>query len=225
MEDLGLVHVYFACLAFGIGYALLMNVLSHLGGGSHDGSGGLDVDGDADPSLGLDGPVHGHLDAHAAPSHPGDDVPPSGLSPFSPMMIATFTTALGSFGLITLGIGRSLSFIPAAITNVISFVLSAALGLVTTSYLSYYLVRLLVTCQSNTQISNRNLIGVEAEVILDIPPGGIGEVAYILGGGRQTNRAKALEPTASFGKGATVEIVNINENIFYVRAVEVQDLR
>ncbi len=215
MGELGLVHFYGGCLFLGVGYVVLLNLLGQLGA-DHD----TDTSMDGGQDLGLGDP--GHLGGHGAGgSHGGSgDVPPQGLSPFSPMMIATFAAAFGSTGLAIWGLLRLLVFVPESVSKLVSFLAAIVLSLVMTSYISILLVKLLTRVQSNTDISNRRLVGVEAEVILEIPPGGSGEVAYILGGGRQTNRAKAVDPAMHISKGATVEITSINESIFWVKPAE-----
>lgn len=213
MMALSLFHVYLACLVFGVGYAVLMTFLGGMGG-DHDGHAG---DGDAGGGhADLSGSGHdvGHDGGHDGG---GDAAHSGGLSPFSPLMIATFATLFGGLGFISLGILKSLGIVPPGIGNIVSVIVSGSLAMVLASYFSFFLVRIFVKTETSSNISTSRLIGREAEVALDLEPGKIGEIIYLHGGSRQNNMAKLAEGCPSIKRGEMVEIVAIQENVMVVK--------
>lgn len=214
MMGLGLVHIYGGFLLFGVGYAVMVTLLGNIGGdhgGDAPGDGGdIDVGHDIAHDVG-GGNEAGHGDA-------GDgDV---GLSPFSPLMIATFATLFGGLGFITLGIFGSIPLMPQVVSNGVSVIISAALAVILSSYFSFFLVKLFVKTETGGMTSTSRLIGCEAEASLDMTPGKIGEITYLHGGSRQNGMAMLVEGAQPVKKGQLVEIVSINESIMYVKPVE-----
>ncbi|HNV69032.1 MAG TPA: NfeD family protein, partial [Candidatus Ozemobacteraceae bacterium] len=144
-----------------------------------------------------------------------------GLSPFSPLMIATFATLFGGLGFISLGLLSIFSnIIPSGLTNFVSVAVSGSLALVLASYFSFFLVRIFVKTETASNIATSRLIGREAEVALDLEPGKIGEIVYLHGGSRQNNMAKLADGCQPIRKGQMVEIVSIQENIMVVKPWE-----
>ena len=139
---------------------------------------------------------------------------------FSPLMVATFATAFGGLGLVTLGLFRSLQVIPAGLTNIVSILIASALALVLSSYFSYFLVKVFVKSETSSNVSTSKLIGREAEATLDLEPGKVGEVAYLHGGSRNTGMARLVDGAPPVKRGQTVEIVSISENVLWVKPAE-----
>lgn len=212
-----LFHLYLGFLVMGVGYAVIISLLGSLGGDSDHGMDGHD--GGCDHGAHMDSDGGGHVDGHHDAPHSAD-----GLSPFSPLMLATFSTLFGGLGFITLGIFGLVKIVPASIANIVSCLISASLAVVFSSYFSYFLVKLFIKTETSSNISSARLIGREAEVILDLEPGKLGEVAYFHGGSRQTNMAKLVDGVNPVKKGKMVEIVSINENVMWVKpAMEIKD--
>jgi len=217
MMGLGLVHVYGGFLLFGVGYAVMVTLLGNLGGdhggdGDAGGAGHVDVAHDAGGSHDI-----AHGDSGDGDGGSGGDV---GLSPFSPLMIATFATLFGGLGFITLGIFGSIPLMPQVVSNGVSILLSAALAVILSSYFSFFLVKLFVKTETGGMTSTSRLIGCEAEASLDMTPGKMGEVTYLHGGSRQNGMAMLVEGSAAVKRGQCVEIVSIKDNIMYVKPVE-----
>ena len=211
MMGFELFHVYLGFLVIGLGYAVIISLLGSIGGdgdsdsGGHDG-GGYDHGGDADASGAHGGDGHGS-------SH-------DGMSPFSPPMIATFSTLFGGLGFITLGIFKIVEFVPVFVSSIVSFLISGSLAVILSSYFSYFLVKLFVKTETSSNISSSKLIGREAEVLLELEPGKLGEVAYFHGGSRQTNMARLIDGAPPVKRGKMVEIISMSENVMWVKPVE-----
>lgn len=206
-----LYYLYAGCLIFGVGYAVIISILGSFGG---------DHDGGCDHGCGMDashGDGGGH-DFHSDASHEGASG--SGLSPFSPLMVATFSTLFGGLGFISLGTFEMLKIIPTSISNVVSVLISSSLGIILSSYFSYFLVKIFVKTETTSNLSISKLIGSEAEVTVDLEPGKVGEVVYYHGGSRQTSVAKVVEGVATLKRGECVEIVSISENVMWVKPIE-----
>ncbi|MBF0544894.1 MAG: NfeD family protein [Candidatus Riflebacteria bacterium] len=209
----GIFHIYLGCITFGLGYALIATLLGSLGG-------------DAGGHGGLDGSEHlsdFHVDSGhggAADSHGEGGNHGTGMSPFSPLMIATFLTLFGGLGMVLLGLFGIFKFVPVAFASSVSAILSAPLAVVMTSYFSFFLVKLFINTETTTSISTNKLIGREAEATLDIETDKVGEVQYLMGGSIQTSSARLAEGSPSIKKGDVVEIVAISQNIFWVKPAQ-----
>jgi membrane protein implicated in regulation of membrane protease activity len=213
-----LVHIYAGCLLFGLGYALIAVLLGQMGG-DH---GGGDAGGD-----GVDGVDVGHAgDAGDAgggghDGHGSESGGEGGLSPFSPLMLATFATLFGGLGLVATGLFQVIPIVPANVAGVVGMFAAAALSVVLSSYLSFFLVRLFVKSETSSNISSAKLIGREAEVSLEIEPGRTGEVTYLVAGSRQSSMARLAEGVAATIKsGQVVEIVSIVDHVMLVKPAE-----
>ncbi len=240
-----LFHLYLGFLVFGVGYAVVITLLGQMGGhsdgsGSGDGhDGGLfhsDGSGGGHDAVdsGHDFAAHGH--DSSALGHDGDggghghndgtdsDHGSQGLSPFSPLMIATFATLFGGLGFISLGVLGTIPLMPQSLVNTLSFLVSGALSVILSSYFSFFLVKLFIKSQASTNVSTNKLIGSEAEALLDLEPGKIGEITYLLAGSRQSNMARLAEGEKKIKKGQTVEIVAINDNVMLVKPVDAKEL-
>jgi len=208
MAGFELFHLYIGCLVFGVGYAVITFLLGSMGG--HDG--GADHGGGVGHDVGHDAGHGGQGDSSEAPQ--------SGMSMFSPLMVATFATVFGGLGLVTLGLFGSLRVVPAGLANIVSMLVASSLALVLSSYFSYFLVKVFVKSETSSNVSTSKLIGREAEAMLDLEPGRVGEIAYIHGGSRTTGMARLVDGAASVKRGGSVEIVSISENVLWVKPAE-----
>jgi membrane protein implicated in regulation of membrane protease activity len=215
MMGIELVHIYLGFLVMGVGYAVIISFLGSMGdtgdsGGGHDG--GMD-DGSGGDLHGGDTGDHLHSDGHEG-----------GLSPFSPLMLATFSTLFGGLGFMTMGVFGLVKVVPAGVASIVSILVSASLAIILSSYFSFFLVKLFIKTETSSNISSAKLIGREAEVVLDLEPGRLGEIAYFHGGSRQTNMAKLIDGSPSVKRGQSVEIVSINENIMWVKKADIPEI-
>jgi len=182
---------YTVCLTAGLFYALSLNVL---GLGDHDSS-GIDVG------------------AHDV-SHPGDLTSGTDhsvhFSPISPVTLSTFISSFGAVGLIGLKGFNLQPFTSAIVSAVISAVISAGV------YLLFY--KFFILSQASSVVENQDIIGAEAEVITPIPASGLGEIAYTVGGSRQTSPAKTREGNP-IPKGSAVKVTSLAGSTCYVEEI------
>lgn len=130
-------------------------------------------------------------------------------SPWNPMVIAMFLAAFGGTGLILqeLGINSLLIQLPASMAS--AFVIAGVLGVL--------LSKLLRAGESSTEVKEADLVGHEAEVTISIPEGGVGQVAFIMGG-RHTSPAQSAD-RGSIPTGSQVKITKIIGTTFYVERI------
>jgi membrane protein implicated in regulation of membrane protease activity len=197
--------VYFFLFALGVGYAIIAAVM---GGLSHVDLPGVDID---IPGIDLHpGEADIHLDIPFAHDISHDvDHPEVGLSPLSPITIATFITTFGGVGLIV----NSLTSLSPALGLLISTV--SGLALAGAMYLVY--ARVLMAVQGSSEIEAGELVGLTAEVIAPIPEGNVGEVVLIARGARARSTARSADGRA-VPRGAMVEIVEEVGNVVIVQA-------
>ena len=160
----GLSCVYFAMLAVGVLYSLVILI----GGGLAEGAGDMgDVDfgGDVDVGDALQGQVD--------------------LTHISPVTIAGFVTAFGAFGILAqnlFNVADPLSLVWATVGGVL-------VGLV--SHLVFYFV--FIKPQGSSEVTRRDIVGARGEVITPIPAGGVGEIAVVAQGARMTLSARSVD--------------------------------
>ncbi len=181
--------IYGICLVVGLTFTIISVLFGHFFGG-HD----THVAGSG-----------GHAEAGADAS----DQP--GISIFSPTIMASFVTAFGGFGLI-------FTQFPKTSNAAISAPLSLLGGLAVAGVLLVFLRAVFSHTQGSSESRVAALAGTTANVITPIPPNGVGEIAYVVGGTRYTAPARA-ENGAAVGNGATVKIIRIVGNQFYVTSV------
>ncbi|MCP4541652.1 MAG: hypothetical protein GY832_31350 [Chloroflexi bacterium] len=196
--------IYFFLFALGVGYAIITAVM---GGLSHVDLPGVDID-----LPGID--LHpGEPDIHFELPFAHDithDVehPDVGLSPLSPITIATFITTFGGVGMI---VNSLTTFVPA-----VGLLISTTSGLVLSGTMYLIYARVLMAVQGSSEIRMGDLTGLTAEVIAPIPEGNVGEVVLIVRGARARSTARAADGQA-IPRGAMVEIVEEAGNVVIVR--------
>ena len=178
---------YLICLGVGLVFTLGTAIFGHVfGGGHHDvaGSGG-----------------------HAEAGADGSDL--TGVSAFSPTVIASFVTAFGGFGVI-------FHEIPATRSTWASAPLAILGASLTASGMLWLLRQLFSKTQSSSESKVADLIGATATIITPIPAGGVGEIAYVQGGTRYTAPART-EIGAAVASGRLVKITRIVGSQLYVQ--------
>lgn len=235
MGLLTLSSFYLVFFLVGLGYAVIAVLMGQLLGG-HDTDAGSDVAGheaggheagghdfdhdfDHDAAIDAGADAGGDMDVdhdvggdHEAPGDhdlgdidAGDGMPT--ISPLSPVTLATFATSFGGVGLIL-----DKAHMPA----LVSFPVAGASGFVIATGVFYLFYKVFSITQSTSSVAERHTINRRADVITPIPAGGIGEIAYVLGG-RRFNAPARSEDGEEVGSGTAVVIVRKAGTIFVVK--------
>jgi hypothetical protein len=198
---------YWICLFVGLGYTVVAFILGEFTG-TVDSSGHAGDAGAFSHDYGVD--AGGSGEAHGS-SVDGQII----FGPFSPLVIAFFLTCFGATGILLKMWGR----LPDA-----PILLAATLsGFLLAWALITLLNRLLVQLQVNSNVRMDGLVGIEAEVSVEIPAQGVGEVAYVAMGARSTAPARS-EDQVTIPRFSTVRIARVVGNIFFVRPVVADEL-
>ncbi|HDD25339.1 MAG TPA: hypothetical protein ENF52_07875 [Chloroflexi bacterium] len=199
--------IYFILFGVGVGYAIIAAVL---GGLSHVEVPGVDVD---IPGVDLHpGEPDLHLELPFAHDISHDvDHPDVGLSPLSPITIASFITAFGGVGLITNNL--------TTLSPIAGLVISTISGIALSSFIFLVYTRVLMEAQGSSQVESGELVGITAEVITPIPQGKIGEVVIVVRGARVRHAARALDGQA-IPRGTLVEVVKEAGSVVIVKPKE-----
>jgi membrane protein implicated in regulation of membrane protease activity len=182
--------LYALCLVIGLLFIAVSAIFGHFFGG----------DGHADVGTG------GH--AEAGFDHSG--VP--GISFFSPLVMASFVTAFGGFGVIFSGFKATESIwisAPLSILGALAFAFGA--------------LWLFNTVFSKTQSSSESCVGTltgqSASVITPVPENGVGEIAYVQGGTRYTAPARS-EGGIAIAAGRPVKISRVVGTQFFIEPLD-----
>jgi len=195
--------IYFALLGIGIIYAVIILIA----GGLHEINiphldmdiGDVDIGGHHLPEI----PVH--LDLDHAPSFDHGDVDVPSLSPIT---IASFVTAFGSFGLIAVYLFN--------VPDKISLLWASGGGLVVAIIAHFAFGYFLIAPQGSSEVRARDIIGLTAEVITPIPAGGVGQIAFVAQGRRVTSSARSAGGVP-VPKGTFVSIQSFTGSVAVVR--------
>lgn len=178
---------YAVCLLAGLLFTLISGLAGHVfhGGDGHDvvGTGG-----------------------HAEAGFDNSGIP--GISFFSPVVLASFVTAFGGFGILFTDI-RATS----------SVWLSAPLSIVGALIVAFGVLSIFNAIFKRTQSSSEShvatLVGLPASLTTPIPEHGVGEIAYVQASTRYTAPARS-EDGAAIGAGRTVRITRVVGTQFFV---------
>jgi Na+(H+)/acetate symporter ActP len=140
----------------------------------------------------------GHLDA----GHP---------SPLSGTVIATFITGVGGGGSVAHYL-LEWGTVPGILAATVSGLLLAGAAFLV-------LDLLFSKTQGGAEFATSELTGREAEVITAIPRDGVGEIAYVVRGQRESSAARSVDG-APIAKGRTVTIDRMTGPTAYVRIKE-----
>lgn len=201
--------IYFTLFGLGVGYALITLVL---GGISDIDIPGIDID---IPGIDLHpGEADFHLELPFAEDLGHDlDHPDIGISPLSPITIATFVTTFGGVGIIV----NTLT----TLSPVVGLVIAALSGLVLAGMMFVIYAQVIGAVQGSSETRAGELRGRTAEVTAPIPPAGVGEVALVIRGARA--RALARSDTGTLiPRGTLVEIVEEAGSAVIVRPRQTQ---
>ena len=182
-----LFQIYLTCFGVGFVFAIVSAFLADVFGG-HD----AHLHG---------GDAHPHVESGGGHEGPG-------FAPVSPTTLATFVTAFGGFGLI-------FSKVPLTSSPWISVPLAMVGGFIIAAIVFTIFSKIFHATQSSSEGRVGQLLGCSATVITPIPPGGVGEIAYVQGGTRYTAPARS-EDSMTLTTGTPVWIVRIAGAHFYV---------
>ncbi|MGI5861456.1 MAG: hypothetical protein ACOX6T_05290 [Myxococcales bacterium] len=192
---------YLFCLTLGFVFTVVGAALGHLlgGGDGADGADGAEVSG-------LDG-ADGGLDA-GADVEAGDGHASVHLPIFSPTVISFFVFTFGAFGLLfhrAFGIENPWVHAPMASVGALLSGLGLAFGIYKiTSHL-----------ESNRLGRVSDALAAPVEVTISVPAVGMGEIAYVSAGTRQTLSARSADGR-EYKQGTSVRVVKIADGVAFV---------
>ncbi|HCF60934.1 MAG TPA: hypothetical protein DFS52_23415 [Myxococcales bacterium] len=204
--------VYLFCLSLGFVFTVVGAALGHLlgGGDGADGADGAEVDGLDGVDGGLAG-VDGGLDVGADVDVGDGDAGGHGsvhLPIFSPTVISFFVFTFGAFGLLfhrAFGIENPWVHTPMASVSAVLSGLGLAFGIYKiTSHL-----------ESNRIARVSDALGSPVEVTVSVPAVGMGEIAYVSAGTRQTLSARSADGR-EYKQGASVRVLKIADGVALV---------
>lgn len=172
--------LYAFAAAVGLGWVVFSFALGQLGGDAGDGEADLDleVDGGGDAGDGAGGDS-GHGDHAGRGATPGAPLPI-----LSPTVLAGCAAGFGFTGLALRALGLpAVVHVPGALAG----------GVGTAALLVLFLVKAVRGMESSSAVSPAAFQGLEAEVIVPIPPGGVGEIAFEHNGTRLSGAARGRD--------------------------------
>jgi hypothetical protein len=133
------------------------------------------------------------------------------VSPFKPMMIATFLTTFGGLGLIFQNKGQWHS---------IFIILVALAGALTLCAIIYFFVMVpLYKAQNTSAVAQSRVVGYRGRVTISIREGKFGKITYTINGNTYSAPAKSFSGK-DFGVGEEVLIIDIQKNVYYVDGIK-----
>src|SRR5207245_2778132 len=125
----------------------------------------------------------------------------------SPVSLALFVTTFGGVGLLLKKLGfPSLVQLPVGVVS----------GFIVGGAVSYAFFRIVQSTQASSHARAGEEIGIEAEVTVSIPNGGLGEIAYVVRGTRYTNPARTADGKELPAR-VTVKIIKQAGNTYIVQ--------
>lgn len=181
--------IYIICLVFGLIFTILSALLGHL--------------------FGAHGEVHVGMDGQADGGMGNDGVP--GVSIFSPIVLASFVTAFGAFGLIY-------SRVPVLASPWANVPLAGVSGFGIALAVLWLFNKMFHTIEGSSESRVATLVGLRAAIVTPIPPHGVGEISYTQAGSRYSAPARD-EQGRAIASGQLVKITRIVGSQFFVEPV------
>ncbi len=185
--------LYGVCL----GLSLILAFLSAVSGSAFDVD--VDVDGDVDTSFDSGRAGHG------VNSSAGHGLPRYSL--LNPVALLAFLGGFGAAGFISRGVGMGVWS---------ALVVALVAGLLFSLLLFQIFVRVVLTSEGSVAPALEEAVGKLATVTLTIPVAGLGAVAYVVAGQRQTIAARQ-QGEQPIPAGAEVVIIDLQQNVAIVR--------
>lgn len=186
--------LYLVLLILGLLYAIFLLISGQIG---------ADIDGGGDHTFEIGG-------GHDTDFQLGDIDQAHGLSPISPLTIATFVTAFGATGLISTGLFNA--------SDRMSLLWAALGGVLFSASIYIGFTYLFIKPQGSSEVRVAELVGTVAEIITPIPENGTGEIAFVAQGGRITYSARHNQ-NGKIDRGTPVRILRIVGGIAYVEPI------
>jgi membrane protein implicated in regulation of membrane protease activity len=199
-----LVIGYIVLAVLGAGYVLVSMLLGHLVDfGTHDTGANVGAEGHtAGADYGVDHAGHGDATASAG------GAPAFHFPFFSPLALATLFASIGGLGLV--------ARFGARLSDPASLVAAVPTALVVTYVVTWVAWRVATGSRGTSTIRAESLVGVAAEILTPIPPGGVGEAAAMVGGQRFAGPARE-EDGREVPRGAVVTVVRLSGSTLIVK--------
>lgn len=169
----------------------------HAGDGGHlGGNDGAHMGGDVGPTA-----AEGHAEVGWAQHNL------STFSPLSPTTLSAFLAAAGGAGWLCVTQWEMGGWSSSLVAVVCGLAFAAAVF--------FGLTWVFRVTQGTSLVAQSSLVGAEAEVVLSIPSGGPGEVAFVRGGQRNVMQARCAD-AATIAKGSKVVIKSVSPTVFIV---------
>jgi membrane protein implicated in regulation of membrane protease activity len=153
---------------------------------------------------GLDG-----IDLPGLPDfHIGVEGADGGAGSLSPVAIASFVTAFGAFGLLSLGLFNA--------TQPWSLAWAIGGGIIVAALAHFAFSYFLIRPQGSSEVRTQDIVGAVAEVTAPIPADSVGSVTFVAQGGRVSYPAKSADGVA-IARGVTVVVEKATGGVLVVR--------
>jgi len=188
-------YVYFFLFTLGVGYAIIVGLMGGFAS-AHA------------PDFDLDGPdIHLELSGAHDISHDVDH-PEVGLSPLSPITIATFITTFGGVGLL------SNNLFP--FSQIIGLFIATVSGVLLSGSVFMLYAWAIKEVQGSSEVQVGEMVGLTGEVIAPIPEDNVGEIVLVVRGMRARSTARSADGKA-ISRGTMIEIMEEVGNAVIVR--------
>jgi membrane protein implicated in regulation of membrane protease activity len=196
---------------FGFGYAIFIAIT---GGLSDIDMPDVDID---IPQVDLPGDVDipgadihiGHADVPA-----GIDAPDVSVSPLSPITLASFVTAFGAFGILSMQLFQ--------VDPRWSLAWATGGALLVSGAMFLFYSRVLIGSQGSSEVRSSELLGLDAEVTVPIGEAATGQVTYVTKSGRMNSMARSLDGQP-ISRGQLVKIVRVQGPQVLVKAIRPEE--
>jgi len=142
--------------------------------------------------------INFHLDHDLSFDHGSVEI-----SPLSPITIASFGASFGGLGLIATQLLQ--------MSDPVSLIFATVGATCIAAGMFFFYSRVLVGGDGSSQVRLADISGKKAEVIIPIPPAGVGQVAFVARGTRSTWSARASDGE-TVPRGAIVTIRSVTGN-------------
>ncbi len=186
--------IYAVALAAGLMYTLFLIFFQGIG----DALGDLDIAPHMDMDLDVDADF-------------GDTTGAQEAMGISMLAIASFVSAFGAFGLISV----TLLDAGPAVSMIIALIAGTVIGLLAQLFFVYILSNTI-----SSEVHQAALVGMTGEITTPIPADGVGQIALVAKGARITYTARATDNQKEIHRGTPVRIERIVGGIAYVSEID-----
>lgn len=126
--------------------------------------------------------------------------------PLSPIILNSFAVVFGGIGMMLLNAEKE---------KWIAFVVSSVAGIIVSYCLNRFIVIPLRKAQNTSSVSQKEMVGMKAKVLLGMKEDRFGEIQYVICGNTYSAPAKSADGSEIF-KDTEVVILKIDNDVFYV---------